>query len=210
MLAGTFAIKGIVLGLSAAASPGPFQAYLIAQALRLGWKRALPIALAPLLSDGPIILLVLFVLTRLPQDFLRWLQVAGGLFVLYLALKSFQAYRVFQPESVLDNRSERLSLIQAVMMNFLSPGPYIYWSILAGPLLLSGWNDRPAYGIAFLAGFYVVMVSSLVLLIILFGSARRLGPRVNRILLGISALALFGFGLYQLWQAVFPSAGTTM
>jgi hypothetical protein len=38
--------------------------------------------------------------------------------------------------------------------------------------------------------------------ILVFSSARQLGPRVNRTLLGLSALALFCFGLYQLWKGI--------
>ena len=49
--------QGLVYGFAAAAQPGPLQTYIISQAVARGWKRALPTALAPLISDGPIILL---------------------------------------------------------------------------------------------------------------------------------------------------------
>jgi hypothetical protein len=35
-----------------------------------------------------------------------------------------------------------------------------------------------------------------------FGIASRLGPKVNKTLLAVSAIALFCFGLYQLWLGV--------
>ena len=54
---------------AAALQPGPLQAYLLASVAQRGWKRTLPAALSPLLSDGPIILVVLLVLTRLPDSF---------------------------------------------------------------------------------------------------------------------------------------------
>jgi hypothetical protein len=38
--------------------------------------------------------------------------------------------------------------------------------------------------------------------IILFATARRLGPQVNRLLVGLSALALAAFGGYQLWAGL--------
>jgi hypothetical protein len=71
-----------------------------------------------------------------------------------------------------------------------------------GPLLLKGWRETPAHGIILLAGFYGVMVLSLICIIILFATARRLGPRVNRVLVGLSALALAAFGCYQLWAGL--------
>ncbi|MBN1813281.1 MAG: lysine transporter LysE, partial [Anaerolineae bacterium] len=62
--------------------------------------------------------------------------------------------------------------------------------------------EAPANGVGFLAGFYVAMVASLGGIILLFAAARRLGPRVNRALLGISAVALACFGLRQLWLGI--------
>ena len=63
-----FLLQGIGYGFSAAVQPGPFQTYLISQTLLNGWRRTLIAALAPLVSDGLIILTVLFVLTRVPSD----------------------------------------------------------------------------------------------------------------------------------------------
>jgi threonine/homoserine/homoserine lactone efflux protein len=197
-----YLLQAAALGLSAAAMPGPFQAYLISQSLRLGWRRALPAAFAPLLSDGPMLILVLFVLTRLPTGFLRVLQIGGAFFILFLAWKSWQAFRQFQAQPVISPGAERQSFFQAALMNVLNPNPYLFWSIVAGPIFLTGWKLHMFNGIAFLLGFYAVMLGGLALLVILFGSARRLGPQINRALLGISALALFAFGIYQLWQGV--------
>jgi len=87
-------------------------------------------------------------------------------------------------------------------MNALSPGPYIYWGLVTGPVLVAGWREAPANGVGFLLGFYLVFALTLAGLVLLFGTARQLGPKVNRALLGISALALLGFGLYQLWLGV--------
>jgi len=196
-----YLIQGFSLGLSATASPGPFQAYVIAQSVQNGWKRTLPAALAPLMSDGPIIALVLLLLTQLPAQFLRGIRIAGGFFVLYLAYMAFRAFRNFQPAGPSQNAS-RQSLGQAALMNFLSPGPYLFWSLIGGPTLLTGWLQAPAHGVGFLIGFYTAMVGALVLLIFLFGKAQQLGPRVSRVMLAISALAMLGFGIYQLVQGI--------
>ncbi|MDP2884326.1 MAG: hypothetical protein Q8P51_04810 [Ignavibacteria bacterium] len=61
-----YLIQGATLGLAAAVQPGPYQTYFMSQALNYGWRRALPAALAPLISDGPIILLTLLVLSQMP------------------------------------------------------------------------------------------------------------------------------------------------
>jgi threonine/homoserine/homoserine lactone efflux protein len=173
---------------------------MIGQALKCGWRRTLPVALAPLVSDGPIITLMVLVLTSMPDGVLRVIRLAGGLYVFYLAWKSFQAYRSFRMVEVSGETGK--TFWQAVATNFLSPGPYIFWSALAGPVLVEGWKEAPSHGLIFLFGFYFAMVGGLAALVVLFGAARQLGPRVSRALIGISALALLGFGVYQLWQGV--------
>jgi threonine/homoserine/homoserine lactone efflux protein len=197
-----FLLQGITLGFSAAVSPGPFQAYLIGQSLRQGWRRTLPASLAPLITDGPIIALMLLLLTSLPDTFLRAIRILGGGFVIYLAWKAFQTWRTFWSNPIVPQEAGQRTLLQAIAMNFLSPGPYLFWSLLAGPALIRGWNERPAHGLAFILGFYATLVGGLVATIVLFSAARQLGPKVNRALIGVSALALFGFGVYQLVQGI--------
>jgi threonine/homoserine/homoserine lactone efflux protein len=195
-----YIIQGIGYGFAAAVQPGPFQTYIISQTLNSGWRRTLPAAFAPLVSDGPIIVLVLLVLSQVPDWFQRALYVAGGLFILFLALNAFRGWRNYEPEGAGSSQSSGQSLFKATMMNVLSPGPYIFWSLVTGPILLAGWRQAPTNGLGLLAGFYLAMILSLGGIITVFATARRLGPRVNRTLLGISAVALFGFGLFQLWR----------
>jgi threonine/homoserine/homoserine lactone efflux protein len=197
-----YVIQGIVYGFAAAVQPGPFQTYVVSQALSSGWRRTLPAAFAPLVSDAPVIALVLLVLNQVPDSLQRFLHVASGLFILYLAWNAFRVWREFDATAPVAAAPGRQSLIKAALMNVLSPGPYIYWSMVAGPILLLGWREAPANGIGFLIGFYSAMLVSLGVLIVLFGTARQLGPRVNRALLGMSALALVCFGVYQLLSAM--------
>lgn len=191
--------QGLLLGGTAAAQPGPFQAYLLSQTLQNGWRHTLLAAFAPLLSDGPIIALVLLVLTQTPTWLLTGLQVAGGLFLLYLAYNAFCAFRkVALPEPV--SMVRRQNIFEAALMNALSPGPYIFWATITGPILLAGWRESAGYGLSFLLGFYGMLVGGLVAFIVLFALAKGLDPRISRLLSGFSAVALLGFGLFQLWQ----------
>jgi len=194
-----YLLQGIGYGFAAAVQPGPFQTYVIAQTLRNGWRQTLPAALAPLISDGPILILTLFVLSRVHAWFERFLFIAGGLFILYLACSAFSAWRNFDEARIDTGSAGRQSAVRAAMMNALSPGPYLYWSLVTGPILLTGWRQAPANGVGFLVSFYATMVLCLGTIIVVFGTARQLGTKVNRMLLGVSAIALAGFGMYQLW-----------
>ena len=201
-----YLVQGSGLGLFAATQPGSFQMFLISQSLKNGWRRTLPLALAPLLSDLPIIAVIMLVLTRLPDSFLRVLRIAGGLFLLYLAWSAFSAWRSYRTDQTVEAENESHSIWKAALINFLNPNVYIFWGLIGGAILAQGWQESPALPFIFLAAFYVVMVSATAAIIILFGTARRLGPRLTRGLLLISALAIGAFGVYQLWQGVLVGA----
>jgi len=197
-----YIVQGIGYGFAAAVQPGPLQTYLISQTLTKGWKRTLPAALAPLISDGPIIALCLLVLSQVPAWLQRFLYVGGGLFVLYLAYGAYRTWKNFEPTSPSTDTGTQQSVLKAALLNTLNPNPYIFWSLVTGPILLAGWRETPVHGLGFMAGFYITMILSLAVIVLLFSTARQLGPRVNRALLGISAVALFCFGSIQLWLGV--------
>ena len=193
-----YLVQGFAYGFAAAVQPGPFLTYLISLTLRSGWRRALPAVFAPLISDGPIILLVLFVLSHVPAWWVQFLRIAGGGFMLYLAVNALRAWRDYDPQAM-QSPAVRTNLLRAVLVNLLNPNPYIYWSLVMGPLLLTGWREAPANGVVFLLVFYLMMISGMAGIMLMFAFTRRVGPQVSRALLGLSALALAGFGLYQIW-----------
>lgn len=180
------------------------QAYFLAQTLRWGWWRTLPLALAPLISDGPIIALVLFVLTQVPAWFLNVMQLGGGFFLLYLAWGTFRAGAASAPAATTagEGVSAPQGIWQAAAMNLLNPNPYIFWSTVTGPILLAGWRESAVSGSLFLLGFYGALVSGFAGFITLFAVTKRLDPRLNRVLQVASALALLLFGLWYVWLGV--------
>ena len=197
-----YLILGATYAFAAAVQPGPLQTYVVSQVLSNGWRRTLPAALSPLLSDGPIILLVLLVLTHLPAMFDRILRCAGGAFLLYLAAAAYGTWRSWDDRGRGADvpKSARQSVISATIVNLLNPNPYLAWSLVLGPLLLKGWRESPVNGIALIVGFYGTMVLTLGGIITLVAGAGKAGPRVNRGLVGLSAIALACFGGYQLWS----------
>jgi threonine/homoserine/homoserine lactone efflux protein len=201
----TFLLQGLTLGFAAGAQPGPFQTYLISQTLSQGWRRAWIAAFAPLISDGPIVALVLLVLSQIPDWFQRVLQIAGGLFVLYLAWGAYKAWRAFAPDVEIPPQTGPRSLLRAALMNALSPGPYLFWSLVVGPLIVTAWRENPSNAVSIVLGFYVALVGLNLTVVALFGQAARFGNQARKAMLGFSVLVLAGFGLYQLWQGIFST-----
>jgi len=82
-------IESIFIGsgfaFAAAVQPGPLQAFLLSKVAQSGWRRTLPASLAPLLSDIPIALLMLFFLNNISTAIYGVLKVSGGILLLYYA-----------------------------------------------------------------------------------------------------------------------------
>ena len=189
------ASQGALLGLSAAAQPGPFQGYLVAQSLRNGVARSLPLALVPLLSDPPVIAAVLVVLNQVPDDLVRWLHLAGGVVVLWLGAGALRA--AFSPPPEAAAALPTRGLVRATLVNLTNPNAWIFWSAVGGPILTAAWRASPANALAFLAGFYLFITAGNAALVLLAGRAAAAGPRLARALGLVSGVALVGFGLWQ-------------
>jgi len=198
----SYLIQGLVLGAAAAAQPGPLQAYLLSLTTRNGWRRALPATFAPLISDGPVLLLVLLVLTSLPPAMLFTLQIAGGLFLIYLAYGAFKNLRAATSIEPEPDEKRGQNVLKAALINILSPNPYIFWATIAGPIFVNGWQEVPRYGLSFLIGFYVALIGGFMAFVALFAITGSVDKRLNRALNGFAVIALLLFGLFQLVRGI--------
>ncbi|MGD9488228.1 MAG: LysE family translocator [Calditrichaceae bacterium] len=198
----SYLIFGITYAFAAAVQPGPLLTYIISQTLKNGWRSTLPTAFAPLISDIPILIVVLYLLSTMPESFIILLRIGGGLFLFYLGFMAFKSWKVFDVSHAITNESAKQTLFNAIFVNLLNPAPYLGWSLIMGPLFLEGWNGAPINGLALIFGFYFTMILTLAGIIILFGFAQKFGSKVSRTLVGLSSIVLFGFGIYQLWVGI--------
>ncbi|MFN8628235.1 MAG: LysE family transporter [Candidatus Binatia bacterium] len=163
---------GVVLGLSAGLSPGPLLALVLSQALRFGAREGIKVALAPVLTDGPIILVSLVVLARLAQSpaVLGTLSVCGGLFVLSLAYRHLRTAGLALPAQ----RTGPRSLAKGVCVNALSPHPYLFWLTVGAPTAVQAAMRSRVLALVFVASFSSCLVGSKVCLAVLAGRSRHL------------------------------------
>ena len=81
---------GITLGLAAGISPGPLLALVITRAIRYNKTEGIKIALAPLFTDAPIVVIAIFLLSKLTSYdmVLGIISLLGAVFIIYLAWES--------------------------------------------------------------------------------------------------------------------------
>lgn len=194
-------ISGIVLGVSAGFSPGPFMTLVVTHSLEFGVREGIKVALAPLITDAPIILLAAFVLSRLAAShiLLGGISLAGSLFLAYLAYESFRT-------TGLDTEAMSVkpqSLRRGVMVNFLNPHPYLFWMTVGMPIIMKGWAESPINPVLFLGGFYLCLIGAKTVVAVSVGGSRNffLGRPYLYIMRGLGMLMGL-FALLLLWNAL--------
>jgi len=195
---------GLLLGLSSGLAPGPLLALVLAQSLRHGAREGCKIALTPPLTDGPIIILTLIVAVKLTAlgPWLGLVSIAGGAFVLYLAWESFRPAPL-GPEPAAPCPG---SFRKGILTNLLSPHPWLFWLTVGAATLAKALAHSRLAAAAFLAGFYLMLVGSKMVVAMLAARSRRfLTGRAYRVVLRSLAvlLALFAVLLiregWRLW-----------
>ena len=82
----------------------------------------------------PIIVMMTFILGQMPGELLQLIQLGGGCLLLYIAqgaLNQFQAGTALDAVTAQragDADGTRRILLTGIMMNFLSPGPWLFWA----------------------------------------------------------------------------------
>ncbi len=202
-------IAGVVLGSSSGFSPGPLSTLVITQTLQHGTREGLKVALAPLITDVPIVAVSLLVLSRLAESgrALGAVSLIGACFVVFLAWKSFCA----QPPETEAAASAPRSVWKGTLVNFLSPNPYLFWMTVGAPTTVGAWQRSAAAAALFVAAFYVMLVGGKCAMAVLVGRTRHFitGRIYGVIMKGLGALLLLyagalardGLRLLDLWRA---------
>jgi len=152
-------LLGAALGLAAGISPGPLLALVVTSTLHRGLGAGLRVAVAPLLTDLPIILLALLVLRELPAGLLRGVSLAGAAFVLYLGIDTLRTAR--SPIEVeTEPPTSRADLWRGALVNFLNPHPWLFWVTVGGPWVIGAWRRSRWEPVLYFAGFYLLIVGS--------------------------------------------------
>ncbi len=196
-----YLLLGLSLGFSAGIAPGPLLALVIQRSLAGGLASGLRVTLAPILTDLPIIAVAVLLVGRLPPEYLDYLLIVGGLFVIWLGI---DAYRHSAGAIALaPTTSARQDLWHGALINFMNPHPYLFWTAVGAPTVVRAWRQQPAGAAAFVAGFYLTLIGSKMVIAWLFSRAQQLTPaRLGR-LIRASSFLLIAAGLLMLaaaWQ----------
>ncbi len=160
----------LVYGLTGGLTPGPLLTLVVTQTLRHGARDGMKTALAPLVSDGPIVIALLLFLNLVAsiRPLFGALAAAGVVYILWLAWESWHAPMPSFDQPAVAPRS----FLRGALVNFLNPNPYLFWLTAGTPMLLKAWSHSAVAAAAFIAVFFVCLVGSMVLLALLIARSR--------------------------------------
>ena len=160
------------MGLSAGFAPGPLLTLVITETLQHDISSGIKVALAPILTDVPIIILTLFILSKLSNfhTILGIISITGGFFILFMGYQSLRTQKV----AITPQANHGNSLAKGVLANTLSPYPYLFWLSVGAPTMTKAINQNIQAALAFIGSFYLFLVGSKILLAMLTGRSKSL------------------------------------
>jgi threonine/homoserine/homoserine lactone efflux protein len=193
-------MAGLTLGVALAGAPGPVQAVLLSEAIRGGMGRGFRALVGVHLTFGILLVCLALGLSLAPPSglALRILKVAGGAYLLWLAVEGLRPAHGMNPGS-----AERRTLSPAVrgaLAIVLNPGGWLFLAAVASPLLASA-GSRSGTGSALLvAGALVTGAAIGDGAVVVAGGVgvRRAGEGVGRWVRRALAIVLAGLGVWLL------------
>lgn len=183
---------GLTIGWAAGISPGPLNLLVVQSALRSGAAAGAMVAIAPLITDAPIVALSLLVASTVPDGVLTVMSIAGGLYLTWLGIVEWRG----SSEAILES-APGSHLKRGVVANLLSPHPWLFWLTVGGPTTVRAWERLPAAAVGFIAGFFVVLVGvKIVIAVVAARAGRRLSDRGQRIAGKVGGVALIAVGVF--------------
>lgn len=188
--------SGTVLGVVAGFMPSPLTTLVITETLQHNKRQGVIVASVPLITDAPIIIGSLFVLSRLAEfsEVIGAISLLGAIFLVRLAFKTLSIRGV---ELDIDAVKPD-SLRKGIITNFLNPNPYLFWATIGGPMILQGYGISWFAVAAFLGTFFFFVIGvKMILAVIVEHCKTFMNSRTYiYILRGMGALLLVFSGIF--------------
>ena len=197
-------LAGLGVGLALAGSPGPVQAILLVESLRGGASRGFKAQAGANLTFAVLLIALALGITEVAPGavLLRILKIAGGAFLIWLALDGFRSRNQPARDPSADKRLP--PAVRGMLAVVLNPGTYLFLATAASSVLssASGKGGRSAAVLAALALVVGVAIGDGATVLLGGLGVRRAGQRVIMwvrsglaLLLGVLGVLLVVSGL---------------
>ncbi|HSM06245.1 MAG TPA: LysE family transporter [Longimicrobiales bacterium] len=196
-------LPALILGLAAGMAPGPYTTMVVATGLERGFRAALPLAMAPFVTDLAPLLLTSLLLTSLSPRTVGIMGWVGGIVVVAIGLRLVtRHWSRADPRTPKDGGPATVRFWHVVAGTVLSPAPWIFWLGLGTPLFLRQWGKDWRLGLLFLVVLFVTNIASAAGLAWAASHGRHvMAPYWRTRMLRALGAALIGAGGFLIFQA---------
>lgn len=195
----TFLIMGALFGLTAGISPGPLLTLVITETLKHNKTEGIKIAIAPLITDLPIIIVTTFIFSKLSQFniILSLISFLGGIFFAYLGYETIKTKGLdFEVQKL---KSE--SFKKGITANILNPHPYVFWFTVGIPTAFKAYETSLITVVLYFLLFYILLIGSKIGIALLVEKSKTLlenkAYRLTMQILGVTLLMFAVFFFYE-------------
>lgn len=189
------------MGLAAGIAPGPLLTMVISETIKGNKFNGIAIALAPLITDIPIVFFSILILNSIADTdiIIGVLSILGGLFLVYLGIQNFR----FDATPTSEKLSTRLSLKYGIVANVLSPHPYVFWITIGAPTFLKASTNGSLASFSFIVGFYMLLIGSKVIIAIISGKIKGLlQSNAYKYIMHFMGLVLFFLAALMIYNTI--------
>ena len=197
----SFLLIGTALGFSAGISPGPLLTLVITESLAGRTAAGVKVAISPLITDGPIILVVFTLLMKFSgvSVLLGIISIAGAVYISLLGINSLRIAPMTTQEAGVSGRP----LLKGALVNALNPHPYLFWLTVGWATIASASQHGTAAVVFFLSTFYLFLIGSKVVIALFVGHWRSLlSTRAYLLINRILGCVLLFFALWLLREGI--------
>ena len=188
-----------MLGFYAGFVPGPTLTLVLSETLRHGTRAGFQIALSPLITDIPIVVVALLLVGQLSKmDF-----ALGLISLLGAGVLLWMGYETLRTEALDLTKPAKAgaSLKKGMIANWLNPHPYLFWLLVGAPLVYRAAHYSWWAALGFLVTFYTLLVGSKMVLALITGRFRHfLSSLLYLYLIRSLGVLLWLFAVLMAWE----------
>lgn len=202
-------ILGAGMGIVGGLVPSPLHMIALSQVALGRWGRAIYVLIgAPLIVDGCLLLVTCLFYRFIPSGIAHYVAYVGGVALIGFASYSLGEMRgKTQYEMAASTTLTYASVSVALLAEVASPGTWVYWLTIAGPILAEGRQHGYGRVLPFFVGGLIGFYGAALFTLCLLAWGAGLHKRFKQHLFLAANLLLLLMGISYLVRAYFGSKG---
>jgi threonine/homoserine/homoserine lactone efflux protein len=153
-------IKLFLIGFIGVLIPGPDMLLVVRTSMFYGYKKGIQVLLGILTGNGIYVLSVLLGFSVILNEFISYLSILGGLYIIYL---SFQVLKIESVEIPSENSKQANFYAKGLFTNLSNPKAMLYFASILLPALMESLSNQ----FLLIFSFFVGVILAFLMLIFL-------------------------------------------